>query len=127
MKKPIYKPLEKISYKEAKELLISGTEEQLMLLPLRVGEYLECWKQAEDICIKLMKNENPAIRANAVLGLAYTVRTKGMLEKRIVKPYLIKELRENTEFKWKIVEALEDINLFLGWNIAQKELKRIYE
>ena len=70
----------------------------MLLLPLSIGEYAQYWKRAQDICVKLMEHSNPAIRANAALGLAYIARNHRKLDKRIVKPYLLKELRENKEF-----------------------------
>ena len=34
--------------------------------------------------------------------LAYIARTKGKLEKHMVKPFLLSELRENSEYQWKV-------------------------
>ena len=99
MSKLVYKPLEPLSKSEIQEWLENGKEDDLIFLPLAVGEYGENWKEAQDICLKLMEHNNPAIRANAALGLAYIARNHCMLDKRIVKPYLIKELRENLEFE----------------------------
>lgn len=56
-----------------------------------------------------MEHKNPAIRANAALGLAYIARNHRMLDKRIVKPYLIKELRENLEYEWRIKDAIYNV------------------
>ena len=95
-------------------------EESPLLLPLRVGEYLDQWKNAQDICLRLAEHPSAVIRANAVLGPAYTARTKGMLDKRIVKPYLLQELRTNAEYRWRIEDAIAYINYYLKWNIAQK-------
>ena len=36
--KPIYRPLEDITYEEAIRILESGTETERILLPLRVGQ-----------------------------------------------------------------------------------------
>lgn len=116
----VYEPLMPISYELAQEQLKNGNEDELLLLPLRVGEYIAYWASAQDICVKLMEHSNPAIRANAALGLSYIARNHGKLDKRIVKPYLLKELRENKEFNWRIRDAIEDINLFMGWNLAAK-------
>lgn len=120
MDKLQYKPLERIEKNEIQEILKSGTEKQLALLPLRVGEYCSNWKEAQDVCLQLMSNENAIVRANAALGLAYIARKHRRLDKRLVKPYLIRELRENTEYRWRIVDSIEDINNFLGWHIADK-------
>lgn len=35
----------------------------MLLLPLSIGEYAQYWKQAQNICVKLMEHSNPAIRA----------------------------------------------------------------
>lgn len=120
MSKLVYKPLEPLSMIEIREQLEKGNDEELLLLPLFVGEYCESWKDAQDVCLKLMEHSSPAIRANAALGLAYIARNHRMLDKRIVKPYLLKELRENMEFNWRIRDAISDINMFMGWHLASK-------
>ena len=120
----IYKPLECLSDNEINNVLKKGDLNELLLLPLSVGEYHHNWKYAQDLCVKLSNHENAIVRANAVLGLAYIARTKGSLEKHIIKPILLKELRENEEYKWRIVDAIEDINLFMKWNIGQNALNK---
>ena len=117
----IYKPLPIITEKsKALKIMTNGTHDDLMLLPLSLGEYFIDWKFAQDLCIELIENKDAAIRANAVLGLAYIARTKGMLEKHIVKPVLLKELRGNFDYKWRIKDSIQDINFFMKWNIAYK-------
>lgn len=123
----IYRPLEKADKKEAEQILSDGIYMELVLLPLRIGEYCDNWKEAQDICLKLMENENAAVRANAALGLSYIARTHEKLEKRVVRPYLLRELKENEEYRWRIIDSIKDINLFMGWNIAEKALKRYSE
>lgn len=122
--KMVYRPLENIERNQIKEILKNGTYEELLLLPLRIGEYCENWKEAQDICLKLMENDNAAIRANAALGLSYIARTQGKLDKRLIKPYLLQELKMNEEYRWRIIDSIEDINLFMRWNIGEKALKR---
>jgi hypothetical protein len=118
----IYKPLEEFSNEQINEILKRNNIDELLLLPLSVGEYHENWKYAQDICVKLSVHDNPAIRASAVLGLAYIARTKGMLEKHVVKPIILKELRENEENNGGIVDAIDDINHFMNWKIAANSL-----
>lgn len=125
MEKRIYRPLPEFDFEQAKEILTNGTWEQLMYLPLSVGTYWDEWRPAQDVCTKLLVNENAAVRANAALGLAYIARTMGKLDKRIVKPYLLKELRENSEYQWRIIDAIEDINIYLKWGLAEKALEKI--
>ncbi len=120
MSKLVYKALEPLSKLEIQEQLEKGKEDELILLPLSVGEYCESWKYAQDICLKLMEHNSAQIRANAALGLAYIARNHQRLDKRLVKPYLLKELRENLEYNWRIRDAISDINIFMDWNLASK-------
>lgn len=126
-KKRIYKPLTKIEDYEIKRILSCGTYEELVLLPLRVGEYGTDWIKSQNICLKLMNNENEAIRANAALGLAYIARTQGNLDKRLVKPYLLRELQRNEKYRWRIIDSITDINIFLKWHMAEKSIEKYRE
>ena len=122
---------EKLTYKllprfEMKDDVIqtlnNGNESELALLSLGGGEYFPDWKFAQDICLRLASSEDEKISANACLGLAYVARTKKKLEKHLVKPVLIRELRRHQEFKWRILDAVADINRHMGWNLAYKHL-----
>jgi hypothetical protein len=116
----IYRPLEEYSDQEIIDILKSDNRELLLQLPLSVGEYHLNWKYSQDICIKLSDHLDPAIRANAVLGLAYIARTKRKLEEHIVKPIILRELKHNQEYKWRINDAIDDINLFMKWSLGKK-------
>ncbi|MBP2116333.1 hypothetical protein [Paenibacillus silagei] len=116
----IYKPLNDLSSEEIKDRLKRNDTADLLTLPLSVGEYHSNWKFAQDICARLSNHESAAVRANAVLGFAYIARTKGQLEKHIVKPIVLRELRENKEYEWRIRDSIEDINLFMKWNIGNR-------
>lgn len=95
-----------------------------MLLSLGVGQNFPDWKFTQDICLQLADFEEEDIRANACLGLAYIARMKGALEKHLVKPILIRELRVQTELKWRIQDAVRDINQFMGWKLGSKHLRK---
>lgn len=124
MEERIYKPLEYYTLEEANYILEHGTWNELMRLPFSVGEYCEKWKEAQNICIRLFENEDAAVRANAALGLSYIARTRGILEKGIVKPYLLKELRENEEYRWRIIDSIKEINLWLDWHMAEHAMEK---
>lgn len=122
MEKRIYCPQEQHNTEEIKQILERRIREELLLLPLSVGEYADKWKTAQNICVKLLEHEDAAVRANAALGLSYIARNHVILDQRIVKPYLLKE---NVEYRWRIMDAIEDINLFLKWHLVDKALDRI--
>ncbi|WP_055075627.1 hypothetical protein [Pseudanabaena sp. 'Roaring Creek'] len=117
----IYQPLPTFSRKEEIEkLLNSGTMEEILVLSLAVGENFPDWKYAQDLCLLLAEHPSDKVRANACLGLAYIARTKQRLEKHLVKPILLRELRSQTEFRWRIEDAIKDINRYLKWHLAHK-------
>ncbi len=121
----IYRPLPELDTAEINRIMVSGTIDELIVLPLTVGEYSEDWKAAQDICIQLAEHKDERVRANAALGLAYIARTKRKLDKHLVKPVLLKLLRECTNQKWRIVDSIEDINLYLNWHMAEKHLSKL--
>lgn len=120
-----YQPLPSIdSIEQAKELLQSKDIDVIRLLPLSVGDQCpESEKSfAQSLCLKLAESNDEATSANAILGLAYIARRHGWLDKRLVKPYILNQLRENKEFNWRIIDAIEDINQYLGWRLANKKI-----
>ncbi|RTE07023.1 hypothetical protein [Paenibacillus whitsoniae] len=120
--KRIYRPLDDLSVQKIKEILIRNQLDELLTLPLSVGENHTNWKVAQDLCAQLSNHESPAVRANAVLGFAYIARTKGKLEKHVVKPIILRELRENHEHCLRVHDAINDINMFLKWKLGKKAL-----
>ncbi len=93
--------------------------EELLILPLAVGENFPDWKYAQDVCLQLAEHSSDKVRANACLGLAYVARTKQRLE----NPVLLRELRCQTEFRWRIEDAIKYINHHLKWHLAHKSME----
>ncbi len=125
MPKRIYAALPTYSFAQAIEIAKRCDDtEDCLLLPLSVGAYWNNWKEAQTVCIRLFAHTNPAVRANAALGLAYIARNHGKLDKHIVKPYLLQELRQNEPYRWRILDALQDIHVFLDWHIAEKAMQK---
>lgn len=122
-----YRALPRISDEEMKRIMESGTLEELIVLPLSIGEYYPNWKVAQDLCVNLSEYCDERVRSNAALGLAYIARTKNKLEKHIVKPVLLKLLCECCEYKWRIIDAIQDVNTFMKWHIGEKAMKRFEE
>jgi hypothetical protein len=120
----VYKPLPHYSIDEIKKIISTGTIEDMIILPLAVGENENNWKIAQDICVELSAHEDERVRSNAALGFAYIARTKGKLEKHIVRPILLKLLRECVEYKYNVIDAISDIKIFMKWNIGEKIIKR---
>jgi hypothetical protein len=113
----IYEESESLSEEEIADILKRDNIDELMSLPLNVGENHPDWRFAQELCIALARHENADVRANAILGLAYIARTKKELDREIVLPVILKEYKENTKNTGIIEDALDDIALFLKWDI----------
>ncbi|MBF2347572.1 hypothetical protein IA806_13505 [Listeria seeligeri] len=83
-----------------------------------IGRVFRDWKFAQNTCLTLAEHEIPAIRANAILGLAYIARNKRILEKKFSEASDFKRLKENTDYQWRIQDAIDDIATFLKWKIV---------
>lgn len=93
---------------------------ELLILPLNLGECAENeteYNFTYDICLHLCKSDNADLRANALLGLAYLARTHGKLDKEIVFPIIKDEWLNNVNNRGRIEDCIDDINIFLKWNI----------
>jgi hypothetical protein len=120
--KKIYEEAEDFSKEDIFKIIERNQYDELMVLPFNIGESFPDWEFAQEICIKLTKNEDADIRANAIMGLAYTARTKRKLSREIIIPIITKEYKENTQNKGEIEDAIEDINIFLKWDIKIEQI-----
>jgi hypothetical protein len=123
--KRIYQPLPEFDEEEVEKILQFGSIEELMILPLSIGEYHMNWKKAQDICVELSNNNDERVRANSALGIAYIARTKGKLEKHIVKPVLLKLLNNCSEYRGRVIDSIQDVNIFMNWTIGEKAINRL--
>ncbi|AIQ47969.1 hypothetical protein R70723_20205 [Paenibacillus sp. FSL R7-0273] len=115
-----YQEIREYTGLEIKEILDRQVIEELILLPISVGLHHPNWRMAQNLCLELAQHKDAHVRANAVFGLAHIARTKGVLDKRLVKPVILKELRQNEEYRGTIIDAVSDINLFLNWKLAKR-------
>lgn len=118
----VYRELREFSDDEITRILEDGETNDLYELPFSVGEYHPNWKYAQDICVKLATHPDIRVRANAMMGLAYVARTKGKLEKHVVEPLILHTLsglKDNEELQYMVLDAIDDINHYMKWNIQK--------
>ncbi|NBI11824.1 hypothetical protein D1641_17805 [Colidextribacter sp. OB.20] len=107
----------------AVQILRSGSNKEKAELAMALGFDCPDYGFAQSMCIQLLQAEDEIVRGNAIIGLAHIARRFGKLDKRVVKPYLLRELRENIKCKDFIADAVHDINMYLGWSIADRRYK----
>lgn len=76
------------------------------------------------MCLTLLNHEDWRVQANALRGLEYVARSKGKLEKHLVKPVLLKYLKSEACEQLDVVHVTQTINNLLGWRIGNKEIER---
>lgn len=115
-----YKTLNYISKQEAIKILKNNKTEELLLLPLSLGEYCPDWEFAQNICLKLANSENQNIKANAILGLSYVARNHLCLEEEQVKKAVYNVVRSKLDLKnfCRVIEAADDIHIYMKWKIG---------
>jgi hypothetical protein len=119
MTKPPYGALPIYTDKaDVERVLQSNVREELMQLSLGIGRNWVNWKYAQTICLRLAEHEDAAVRANACLAFSYIAQAHGKLEKHLIKPVVLRELKAQVKLRARIELAIEEINYFMGWSIA---------
>jgi len=102
------------------------------LIPIRLGFNHENWKFIQDVCVRLSEHRDPQVRSNSLLGLSYAARFRGRVEKNVVKPVLLRGLKDSDPVvAGTAQDAIDDINRLMGWRIGgarkQKQVEALYE
>lgn len=113
---------------EVWELIKKDDREALITLPIRLGFCHENWRFVQEVCIKLSEHPDETIRGNSFYGLQYVAMNLGRLEKNVVKPILLRGLKDESELvKSRAACAIEDINQFLNWRIGTAAANKLKE
>ncbi len=131
MPKLVYRAPEVVLDREAMDAIARDDVERLVTLPIDLGFNHENWRFIQDVCVRLSEHRDWRIRANSLQGLSYAARFRHRLEKNIVKPVLLRALKdENPDVAATAVDAIKDINRLMKWRIGgakrQKELEARY-
>ena len=132
MKKLVYRAPEAVQDREAMDAIARDDVERLRTLPIDLGFNHENWHFIQEVCVRLSGHSDVWIRANSLLGLSYAARFRGQLEKNVVKPVLLRGLKDTDEHvAGTAADVISDINQLLGWRIAgarvQKAIEKRYE
>ena len=132
MIKRIYEEPREITEEEVFDAIEQDDIERLIRIPIRLGFHHENWKFIQDISIRLTEHPNANVRANAFLGIHYAARFRGRIEKNVVKPVLLRGLRDpDPSVAMRAQDTIDEVNHLLKWNIGgarrQKNIEKRYE
>lgn len=108
-----YEPLPQFTKSEVLAILCGGSKEDKKIVSLSVGEYCDDCTFAQEVCAKLLSDEDAEVRAYAALGFGYIARNHPYLKRLDILPLLKKELAQNSQFNGIIEDAISDVNIFL--------------
>jgi hypothetical protein len=132
MPKPIYRAPVPVEDREAMDAIAKDDVERLRTLPIDLGFNHENWRFIQDVCVRLSEHDDPSVRSSSLLGLSYAARFRGKVERNVVKPVLLRALKDRDSNVASVAQdAIDDINHLMKWRIGgakrQKRLEVRYE
>jgi len=102
--------------------------EVLRLVPIQLGFHHENWKFIQDVCVRLSEHPDAWVRHNSLLGLSYAARFRGRVEKNIVKPILLRALKDSdSDVAGTAQDVIDEINLLMDWRIGGAKKQKMIE
>lgn len=122
--KRIYRPVPEFTQEQIKSAIEEDDVDLLKDIALAVGYHSTDWKYSQDICLHLSGHSDKAVRKMAILGLFYVAIFQGKLDRRLVKPVLLRALKDpEVEVRERAEYLFPDINRALNWTIADYHKK----
>ena len=129
--------MEKLKYIDVQALQITDAEvlvaiknddiELLRLIPIKLGLTHQNWNFIQNISVKLSEHPDENVRGNSFRGFGYAALNHKKLEKNIVKPVLLRGIKDESDWVRSCAEdALDQVNSYMGWKIgsAKKNKER---
>jgi len=86
------------------------------------------WRFIQDVCVRLSEHRDSQIRSNSLLGLSYAARFRGRVEKNVVKPVLLRGLKDpDPVVAATAQDAIDDINCLMGWRVGEAKRQKQVE
>jgi hypothetical protein len=128
----VYEELRPTTESEVFDAIRRNDVERLLMIPIELGFHHDNWKFIQDISVKLSEHEDSRVRANALFGIEYAARFRGRIEKNVVKPVLLRALRDqDSHVAARALDTIEAVNHLMGLKIAgaskQKSLEERFE
>lgn len=127
MSKLKYVSVHELEFNDAEimQLIKDDDREALLLLPMKLGFCHESWRFIQDVCKTLSEHPDETIRANSFYGFQYTAMNLGRLEKNIIKPILLRGLKDESSLVREQAQySIEEINRFMNWRIASAKMNK---
>ena len=132
MAKRIYRQTESVADREAIDVIRSDDVERLRRLPIDLAHHHGNWKFIQDVCVQLSGHSDWIVRGNSLLALRYAVHRYRCFEKNVIKPVLLRGLKDlKPEVVYHAEESIAEINWLMKWRIGgakkQKQIEKRFE
>ena len=107
----VYEEPKQTTESEVLDAIRRDDVERLMMIPIELGFHHDSWKFIQDISVKLSEHEDSRVRANALFGIEYAARFRGRVEKNVVKPVLLRALRDqDSHVAARALDTIDAVN-----------------
>lgn len=113
-----------LNIEEIELILKNPSSKEYLFLPCDVAESVvdvDDFIYSQNLCIKLSESDDEYVRANAILGFGYLARVTENLDIDKVLPIVKAEWLKHSSYQSRIEDAIDDINIYLNWNIQKSE------
>lgn len=122
--KRLYRAVPYYTDEEIKLAIREDNVESLQDIAFAVGYHSLDWKYSQDVCLQLSGHANAGVREMSILGLFYVAHFQKKLDKRLVKPALLRALRDpEITVRERAEDLIPQINSKMDWNIANYRKK----
>jgi hypothetical protein len=114
-----FQDLETFTSEDIAAALERNAPNELPFVPLTVAMASPDLPTAVDVCIRLARHDDPAVRGNAIVSLGHLARRFRSLDEGTVKPLIEQALRDpDNSVRVLAKSAADEIHQFLFWSIA---------
>jgi hypothetical protein len=123
-----YEEPQPISESEVLDAIARDDVERLLMIPIELGFHHENWRFIQDIAVRLSEHPDPGVRHNSLFGIEYAARFRGRVEKNVVKPVLLRALKDEDPGVAALAgNVISAVNHLMKWNIGGAATQRAIE
>jgi hypothetical protein len=114
-----YESIEFLGEESAEAAIARDEPAELLYVPIAASLYADEFEWAQGLCVRLARHPHCNVRGNAVLGFAHLARRFRRLDRAAVEPLVAAALSDPDPYvSGHAQEAVDDLRLFLGWQLA---------
>ena len=126
--KRVYRDSAPAGEREAMDAIKRDDVVRLRQLPVDLAHHHDNWKFIQDVCVQLSAHHDWIVRGTSLLALRYATHRFRCFEKNIIKPVLLRGLKDpKPEVVFHAEESIAEINWLMKWRIGGAKKQKLIE